>query len=222
MDPWFPSCLPVFVAKSTSSYLCVLCDLCGKNSLDTQPCIEYNIHLTNSGFLIWKTNQQSKHPSRQRRDSIFCLPSSVSCPTRPSCPACLPSTIVKRALQIALFFCKTNPILIRTKPMQPSLPQRFTKANRPWPLEENKPNQTQFVQSQNDPNPLPRKALWKIFLPLPPRQNKPNQTQFPRPPIPILRPKTSPFSTHSCSSSSNLLRILVHRRCRPADHTLRQ
>jgi len=158
------------------------------------------------------------------RESLSCLLSPVFCLL--PCPPILPSLAALYTCRDSStnppVFRKTNPILIRTKPMQPSLPQRFTKANRPWPLEENKPNQTQFVQSQNDPNPLPRKALWKTFLPLPPRQNKPNQTQFPRPPLPILRPKTSPFSTHSCSSSSNLLRILVHRRCRPADNSVRQ
>jgi hypothetical protein len=39
---------------------------------------------------------------------VFRLLSSVFCPTRPSCPACRPSTNVERALQIALFFAKQS------------------------------------------------------------------------------------------------------------------
>ena len=43
--------------------------------------------------------------------------------------------------------------------------------------------QTQFAQSQNDPNPLPRKALWKHLPPPPP----PKQTQSnPIPPPPPI------------------------------------
>src|SRR4030042_6372890 len=34
-----------------------------RNSLDTQRPLMYNIHLTNRGFLIWRTNLQLKHPS---------------------------------------------------------------------------------------------------------------------------------------------------------------
>jgi hypothetical protein len=43
--------------------------LCGKISLDTQLQIVYNIHLTNRGFLIWRTKVQLKRPSRRGRDS---------------------------------------------------------------------------------------------------------------------------------------------------------
>ena len=40
-----------------------------KNSLDTQPRMMYNIHLTNRGFLIWRTKPRLKRPSRRGRDS---------------------------------------------------------------------------------------------------------------------------------------------------------
>jgi hypothetical protein len=36
----------------------------------------------------------------------FCFLSSVFCPTRPSCPACPPSTLVETPLQITLFSAK--------------------------------------------------------------------------------------------------------------------
>ena len=38
---------------------------------------------------------------------------------------------------------QSNPIFSRTKPMQPSLPQRFMRKNHPWEIRKNKPNQTQ-------------------------------------------------------------------------------
>jgi len=40
------------------------------------------------------------------RESLFWVLSPVFCPTRPSCPACLRSTLVEPPLQIALFFAK--------------------------------------------------------------------------------------------------------------------
>jgi len=89
------------------------------------------------------------------------------------------STFVEDPLQIDLFFCKTNPISSTPKPMQLPLPQRFTKENHPCPLEENKPNQTQFAQSQNAPKPLPRKALWKIFPPSDHSKTNPIKPNFP-------------------------------------------
>jgi hypothetical protein len=79
----------------------------------------------------------------------------------------LPSTLVETSLQISLFFCKTNPILTATKPMQPPLPQRFTKANHPWPLEENEPNRTQtnpiYPNAKMTPNLCPEKHYGRIF-----------------------------------------------------------
>ena len=45
--------------------------------------------------------------------------------------------------------------------MQLPLPQRFTKANHPWPLEENKPNQTQFQNGQNEDKHGNSKGLCK-------------------------------------------------------------
>ena len=40
--------------------------------------------------------------------SVSCLLSSVFCPTRPSCPACLPSTLVETPLQISPFSAKQS------------------------------------------------------------------------------------------------------------------
>ena len=65
----------------------------------------------------------------------------------------LPSTLVEPPLQISPFFRKTNPILIRTKPMQPSLPQGFMQINHPCRTRENKPNQTQFPRPRPNPRP---------------------------------------------------------------------
>jgi hypothetical protein len=75
------------------------------------------------------------------------------------------STLVETPLQIGLFFCKTNPILLRAETMQLALPQGFMQTNGPRPTRKNKANQTQFVQSQNDSKPLPRKALCKSLPP---------------------------------------------------------
>jgi hypothetical protein len=93
-----------------------------KNSLDTQLPIVYNIHLTNRGFLIWRTKLQLKRPSRLigNPSSGFCLLSSVSCLlpsvscllSSVSClllyPPILPSTLVETPLQIHLFFAKQS------------------------------------------------------------------------------------------------------------------
>ncbi len=78
---------------------------------------------------------------------IFALPLPLS--VRFFVPLCLSgqhprSTLVETPLQIGLFFCKTKPILPKTKPMQQLLPQRFMKTNHPCPTRKNKPNQSQF------------------------------------------------------------------------------
>jgi hypothetical protein len=65
--------------------------------------------------------------------------------------------------------------------MQLPLPQRFTKENHPWPLEENKPNQRQFQNRQNEDKYSSNKGLCKSTTNNEQRtiiQNKPNQTQF--------------------------------------------
>ena len=59
--------------------------------------------------------------------------------------------------------CKTNPIFAPTKPMQPSLPQKFTRTNHPWEIRKNKPNQSQFPSAigntryeiRTQSNPIP-------------------------------------------------------------------
>jgi len=56
--PWFPSCQP--------RRLRLL-----RIFLDPQPPVEYNIYLTNRGFLIWRTKLQLKRPSRRGRDSAI-------------------------------------------------------------------------------------------------------------------------------------------------------
>ena len=48
----------------------------------------------------------TKTPIPVHRESLFWILSPVFCPTRPSCPASLPSTLVETPLQIALFFAK--------------------------------------------------------------------------------------------------------------------
>ncbi len=98
------------------------------------------------------------------RESLFWIPSPVSCLNRPSCPACRHSTIVERALQIVLFLqnkpnslkAKTNvtsyarngytniPLRFapKNKPKQSQSPQRNTRyATRNT---KTKPDQTQF------------------------------------------------------------------------------
>ena len=119
----------------------------------------YNIHLTNRGFLIWRTTLQLKRPSRLigNPSSVFCLLSPVSCllppvfcPIRPSCPACRRSTIVERALQIVLF-----------------------SQNKPNPLKAKTNATTCFTKSYEDKPPRPA------------RKNKPKQTQSPHPAPPL-------------------------------------
>jgi len=72
-----------------------------------------------------------------------------------------PSTLVETPLQIALFFCKTKPISSSPYPTQLPVSQRVMKANHPWPLEENKPNRTQFQNRQNEDNHRDSKGLCK-------------------------------------------------------------
>jgi len=90
------------------------------------------MHLTNRGFLIWRTNLQLKRPSRLigNPSSGFCLLSPVSCPTRPSCPAC--HEFMSR-------LCKTNPILQTTKLPQHLMPHRFTAISLSAPPQKTKP-----------------------------------------------------------------------------------
>jgi len=70
--------------------------------------------------------------------SAFCLLSSVFCPIRPSCPACLPSTLVETPLQIGLFSqnkpnplkAKTNATTCITKSYEDK-PPRLARKNKP-------------------------------------------------------------------------------------------
>jgi len=62
--------------------------------------------------------------------------------------------------------------------MQPPMPQRFMKTNRPAPLGKNEPNQTQFAQSQNAPKSLSRKALWKSLPPPSPAKQSQSNPRF--------------------------------------------
>jgi len=140
----------------------------------------YNIHLTNRGFLIWKTKPQLKRPSRfiGNPSSVFgllfsvsCLRSSVFCPIRPFCPACH---------EFISQFCKTNPILQTTKLPQHLMPHRFTAIFRSAPppktnpIKANPPTRyatrnTQY-EKQTQSNPIPRRKnlafrrLWFSFL----------------------------------------------------------
>jgi hypothetical protein len=194
----------------------------------------------------------TKMPIPTHRESLFWILSPAFCLLL--YPPILPSTLVETPLQIALFFCKTNPILTapkptqpslhpviptegtfpacrsggicfntlaisrtaclaqlakeftsqlcktnpifaKTRPMQPSLPQRFTKVNHPWPLEENEPNQT-----QNEPNQTQSQPKTRALLD-PERGRRTNQTQFPRqisspPPFPCP-PEGAPHQLES-------------------------
>jgi len=80
----------------------------------------------------------------------FCLLSSVFYLNRPSCPACH---------EFMGQLCKTNPIFLRPKPMQPSLPQRFMRKNHPWEIRKNKPNQTQ------SPCRIPQGVVGDAYVP---------------------------------------------------------
>ena len=52
------------------------------------------------------------------------------------------------AKELCPLLCKTNPIFLRIKLMQRSLPQRIMKMNHASGLWENKPNQTQFQRQK--------------------------------------------------------------------------
>jgi len=79
----------------------------------------------------------------------------------------LPSTLVEPPLQIHLFFAKRTQFLrqqkrrnlLRCKGLRKQTAPPHSKKTNP-----NEPNQTQFAQSQNDPKPLSRRALWKYFV----------------------------------------------------------
>ena len=91
--------------------LCVPVSSWQENSLDTQPRTMYNIHLTNRGFLIWRTNLQLKRPSRRGQGSLSCLLSPVSCllpypPILPSLPALY--TCRDSSTNRPLFFAKQS------------------------------------------------------------------------------------------------------------------
>jgi len=143
--------------------------------------------------LIWRTKLQLKPPSRfiGNQSSLFCLLSSVSCllssvfcPIRPSCPACLPSTLVETPLQIHLFFAKRtqffqgqtqhNSLCRKGLPKQ-TTPGHSKKTN---PIE---PKRTQCQNRQNEDKLRNSKGLCKSTTNNEQRtlsKTNPIQTQF--------------------------------------------